>query len=650
MGLNGIDVLFLKEREQWRSPEDISLETKVREAVVRQGHKFEPLTLATMEETDRTAPIIFYIPYETNSFTTQKQVEGLGKRHNDSAIVLVCDTATRDSWRDTIKISNFYLLAKDSPDIQIKDLMLQLEIKYLKKSPEVPKKPSLALVLGEHTQKYKGVLEGAGYQVISPARIKRPEELGEFVAHKEDFKLILVEGKYIGMLGDTVNWNFPKSVKVGIGDAAELSVAREKEFEILYNINRDNVEKLLMNFARKHNQQRPELTSGTGHCYLLAGPTCAGKTEAGSSIKEMDPNIFFTYKHTTRKPRTDEKNGKHFQFITDQQFARRVEDNYYVTTFNMKGARYGIPARIVDLLKEGQNALMTITDPDSLPAIFEELNKRLGPNTTIPILFYADVPTLKGRLNERRCPAFEKEFRMRTLETDLQKFTGHYNRNPGLYKYVINTQHSGKERVKKILTGIVQWEDEHAGEKYVDTILKKVLPDDFIRKYVNGAPVKLHIPDEVMKAYAEEKAYNLQEFSELQNQEVVCLSKAFGCIGVYLNHWPKLQLPRLNSREISLDLIQRAIGLEPYDRNDLWDHAPVSIFGMCGDSLTKFSDGLLYMLGDDYLKQKSAGTEWYAVTFGYAKTYGRHYRAIPIDKKEKLFWDKFSDRWTKRVQ
>ena len=170
---------------------------------------------------------------------------------------------------------------------------------------------------------------------------------------------------------------------------------------------------------------------------------------------------------------------------------------------------------------------------------------------------------------------------------------------------------------------------------------KRVLPPDLFPRAFQNQDIFLTIPDEIMKSYAVEKSIPLNVFSHLQRRQVACVSDAYGRVGIFLTPMDRLP-PPYDSRTIVLDLIERAVGLAPRSRNDAHYHAEYSNFAKCCDSLTVFNDGLLYVLGDHYLEEHPmAGAKRYSIAFGFARTKGRIYRALPAGEKELDFWKTF---------
>jgi guanylate kinase len=127
---------------------------------------------------------------------------------------------------------------------------------------------------------------------------------------------------------------------------------------------------------------------------VLAGPTAVGKGSVAADIRKNHPEVWISVSCTTRKPRPGEVHGRHYFFVSDEEFDSLVEDDQLLEWAVVhKAARYGTPRLPVeDALAQGRPALLEIdlqgarqvrrTMPDALfvflkPPTWEELVRRL---------------------------------------------------------------------------------------------------------------------------------------------------------------------------------------------------------------------------------------------------------------------------------
>ena len=73
-----------------------------------------------------------------------------------------------------------------------------------------------------------------------------------------------------------------------------------------------------------------------GIMVILSSPSGAGKTTLVKLLSEKK-NFFVSISHTTRKPRSNEKNGKDYFFVNDEEFKRLIKNDVLVLEIDKKG-------------------------------------------------------------------------------------------------------------------------------------------------------------------------------------------------------------------------------------------------------------------------------------------------------------------------
>ncbi|CAN5611515.1 guanylate kinase [soil metagenome] len=104
------------------------------------------------------------------------------------------------------------------------------------------------------------------------------------------------------------------------------------------------------------------MTQRQGRLTVLAGPTAVGKGTVASYVRTHHPEVWISVSATTRRPRPGEVHGRHYWFVTDEEFDRLVADDALLEWAVVhKRARYGTPRTPVDeALTAGRPALLEI--------------------------------------------------------------------------------------------------------------------------------------------------------------------------------------------------------------------------------------------------------------------------------------------------
>jgi len=136
------------------------------------------------------------------------------------------------------------------------------------------------------------------------------------------------------------------------------------------------------------------MTEPQGRLTVLAGPTAVGKGTVAAHVRTHHPEVWISVSATTRHPRPGEVHGRHYWFVSDEEFDRLVADGELLEWAVVhKKARYGTPRRPVQqALADGRPALLEIdlqgarqvraSMPEALfvflkPPSWEELVRRL---------------------------------------------------------------------------------------------------------------------------------------------------------------------------------------------------------------------------------------------------------------------------------
>ena len=153
-----------------------------------------------------------------------------------------------------------------------------------------------------------------------------------------------------------------------------------------------------------------------GTLFVFSGPSGVGKgTLNAKLIAEFGDQIAFSVSATTRTPREGEIDGKHYFFISRQEFENRIANNDFLEYAQFAGNCYGTPKPyVMSLLEQGKNVLLEIEVQGAmqvmermpecvsifvLPPSFEELERRLrGRGTESEEKVRARLETARGEI------------------------------------------------------------------------------------------------------------------------------------------------------------------------------------------------------------------------------------------------------------
>lgn len=98
-----------------------------------------------------------------------------------------------------------------------------------------------------------------------------------------------------------------------------------------------------------------------GIIFVISAPSGAGKTTICEQLLKNLHNLKMSISHTTRKPRTGEKNGVNYYFISKAKFKEMIEKGDFIEWAEVYGNLYGTSKKMInDLLNSGNDILLDI--------------------------------------------------------------------------------------------------------------------------------------------------------------------------------------------------------------------------------------------------------------------------------------------------
>jgi guanylate kinase len=100
-----------------------------------------------------------------------------------------------------------------------------------------------------------------------------------------------------------------------------------------------------------------------GNLFILSAPSGAGKSSLINALLDQESSrpMQVSISHTTRDPRPGEENGKHYHFVTVENFQRQIEKNAFYEYAEVFENYYGTSeAAIDDQLAQGIDVFLDI--------------------------------------------------------------------------------------------------------------------------------------------------------------------------------------------------------------------------------------------------------------------------------------------------
>ena len=130
-----------------------------------------------------------------------------------------------------------------------------------------------------------------------------------------------------------------------------------------------------------------------GIIVILSSPSGAGKTTLVNLISEKKKFIK-SVSHTTRKPRSNEIDGKHYFFVSEEEFQNLIKNNEFLEYATVFNNLYGSTKKpVLENLEKGNNVIFDID--------WQGTKQIISQNIKYKIITFFVLPPSKEILYER---------------------------------------------------------------------------------------------------------------------------------------------------------------------------------------------------------------------------------------------------------
>ena len=148
----------------------------------------------------------------------------------------------------------------------------------------------------------------------------------------------------------------------------------------------------------------------------VSGPSGVGKGTIVKTILQRREDVVESVSCTTRAPREGEIHGKHYFFLSHEEFQRRIEEDDFLEYDEHFGNYYGTPKSFVAETLKTKSVIMEIDVVGSLNA------KKVFPECVLVMIVPPSLEELKKRLIGRGTEGEEQiENRLARLEYEISQ-------------------------------------------------------------------------------------------------------------------------------------------------------------------------------------------------------------------------------------
>ena len=148
----------------------------------------------------------------------------------------------------------------------------------------------------------------------------------------------------------------------------------------------------------------------------VSGPSGVGKGTLVKTLIQRREDVVESVSCTTRPPREGEVHGKHYFFLSKEEFLRRIEENDFLEYDEHFGNYYGTPKSFVKEQLKSKSVILEIDVIGGLNA------KKAFPNSVLVMIAPPSKEILQARLSGRNTESKKEiEDRLSRLEFELEK-------------------------------------------------------------------------------------------------------------------------------------------------------------------------------------------------------------------------------------
>ncbi|MBI4445192.1 MAG: guanylate kinase [Acidobacteria bacterium] len=135
--------------------------------------------------------------------------------------------------------------------------------------------------------------------------------------------------------------------------------------------------------------------SSRGNVIVISAPSGSGKTSLARGVATL-PDLKFSISHTTREPRSGERHGTEYFFVSETEFLAMVQRQEFLEYAHVYGHYYGTSRGFVEsTLNRGWDVLLDIDVQGALKV------KTQVPDAVLVFVFPPSMQVLQERLRGR---------------------------------------------------------------------------------------------------------------------------------------------------------------------------------------------------------------------------------------------------------
>ena len=189
---------------------------------------------------------------------------------------------------------------------------------------------------------------------------------------------------------------------------------------------------------------------------VISGPSGVGKDSVLEEMKSRGLPFHFVITATTRAPRPDEKDGRDYFFLSQDDFARMIDEGELLEYAVVYQDYKGIPkSQVREALASGKNVIMRIDVQGA------ETVRKLAKDALMIFLTPQNEEELINRLKNRNTETMESlKLRIATTRQEYNKI--------GLFDYIVVNKDDQLNETVDMIEAIIKAEQQRVNQRVVE--------------------------------------------------------------------------------------------------------------------------------------------------------------------------------------
>lgn len=156
-----------------------------------------------------------------------------------------------------------------------------------------------------------------------------------------------------------------------------------------------------------------------GNLIIISSPSGGGKGTLIKEVLEAVPDLGYSVSWTTRAPRFGEEEGRHYHFVSKEEFEREIADGGFLEYAEVHGNMYGTSKRLIERIMEAGRDVILEIDVQGADLVMEK-----APDAVTIFILPPSFETMRARLIARATEgSSDLDLRLRNSHYEVAQYS-----------------------------------------------------------------------------------------------------------------------------------------------------------------------------------------------------------------------------------